>query len=327
METKQLGRTGINVSCIGLGGMPMSLVRKPDYSRRPPESQSIQVIHRALDLGVTLIDTADSYCRDESDKHHNEYLIHKALQQYEGETSHVIISTKGGFMRPKGSWTPNGNPNHLRQTIRASFEALGGSRPIDLWQYHWPDPNYTIEEALKPVKEAVDEGLIRFVGVSNFSVEQIKQARDVVEIVSVQNQYNLMARQPEQDGVLEYCETEGLTFFAYRPLGGRQSVGEFNNIPELTELAREKGVSVYCIALAWLRTKSPCIIPISGASQLSSIEDSVKAVEVKFSAEELQKIERGATSFKPLQKSRHRLPGIGLAKLTLRRLKRLEFLR
>ena len=236
METKQLGRTGINVSCIGLGAMPMSLVRKPDYLRRPPESQSIQVIHRALDLRVTLIDTADSYCRDESDKHHNEYLIHKALQQYEGETSHVIISTKGGFMRPKGSqtsngnpkhlrqWTPNGNPKHLRQTIRASFEALGGSRPIDLWQYHRPDPNYSIKESLKPVKEAVDEGLIRFVGVSNFSVEQIKQARDVVEIVSVQNQYNLLHRQPEHDGVLEYCETEGLTFFSYSPLGGHQRV-------------------------------------------------------------------------------------------------------
>jgi aryl-alcohol dehydrogenase-like predicted oxidoreductase len=128
METKTLGHTDLIVSAIGLGGMPMSL------SSRPPEAQAIATIHRALDLGVTLIDTADSYCQDESDKHHNERLISKALQQYNGDTSQVVIATKGGLMRPHGSWTRNGSPKHLRETIRASFEALGGKQPIDLWQ-------------------------------------------------------------------------------------------------------------------------------------------------------------------------------------------------
>jgi aryl-alcohol dehydrogenase-like predicted oxidoreductase len=290
METKQLGNTDVTISAIGLGGMPMSL------SSRPPESEAIAVIHRALDLGVTLIDTADSYCQDESDKHHNEQLIHKALQQYTGDTSQVTVATKGGLMRPNGSWTRNGEPDHLRQTIRISFEALGGSKPIDVWQYHAPDPNYTIEEALTPAKEAVAEGLIRFVGVSNFSVEQIKRARDVVEIVSVQNQYNPWYRQPESDGVLEYCETEGLTFFPWSPLGGSRRVSALGDIPVIAELAQEKGVSVYQIVLAWLRAKSPCVVPIPGASKTSSIEDSVHTVEVKLSEQEVQRIDNGTSS-------------------------------
>ncbi len=290
METKQLGNTDVTISAIGLGGMPLSL------SSRPIESQAIEVIHRALDLGVTLIDTADSYCQDESDKHHNERLIGKALQQYSGDTSQVTVATKGGLMRPNGSWTRNGNPDHLRETIRISFEALGGSKPIDVWQYHAPDPNYTIEEALTPAKEAVDEGLIRFVGVSNFSVEQIKRARDVVEVVSVQNQYNPWHRQPESDGVLEYCETEGLTFLPWSPLGGSRRVGNLQDIPVIAKLAKEKGVSVYQIVLAWLRAKSPCIVPIPGASKTSSIEDSVHTLELKLTEEEVQRIDKGTSS-------------------------------
>lgn len=290
METKQLGNTGVTISAIGLGGMPMSL------SRRPPESQAIEVIHRALDLGVTLIDTADSYCKDESDKHHNERLIHKALQQYKNDVSHVTVATKGGLMRPNGSWTRNGNPDHLRETIRISFESLGGEKPINVWQYHAPDPNYTIEESLTPAKEAVKADLIRFVGVSNFSVEQIKRAREVVNIVSVQNQYNPWHRQPEFDGVLEYCENEGLTFLPWSPLGGSSRVSRLEDIPVISKLAQEKGVSVYSIVLAWLRAKSPCIVPIPGASKTESIEDSVRSIEVNLSDEEVQQIDRG-TSF------------------------------
>lgn len=286
METKQLGNTGVAVSAIGLGGMPLSL------SSRPPESDAIAVIHRALDLGVTLIDTADSYCKDESDKHHNEQLIHKALQSYHGVTSEVIVATKGGLMRPQGSWTRNGNPDHLRETIRVSFEALGGSKPIDLWQYHAPDTDYTIEEALAPAKEAVAQGLIRFVGVSNFSVEQIKRARDVVDVVSVQNQYNPWHRQPEFDGVLQYCETEGLTFFPWSPLGGSRRVGNLEDIRAIAELAKEKGASVYQIVLAWLRAKSHCIVPIPGASKISSIEGSVGAIEVQLSSSDVARIDQ-----------------------------------
>ncbi|MFE1743911.1 aldo/keto reductase [Coleofasciculus sp. H7-2] len=290
METKELGHTGVKISAIALGGMPMSL------SSRPPESESIKVIHRALDLGVTMIDTADSYCKDESDKHHNERLISKALSSYSGDKSNVIVATKGGLMRPNGSWTRNGNPKHLRETIRISFEALGGQKPIDVWQYHAPDTDYTIEESLKPAKEAVEQGTIRFVGVSNFSVEQIKRARDVVEIVSVQNQYNPWNRQPEYDGVLEYCQKEKLTFLPWSPLGGSRRVSNLEDIDAIAQLAQEKGVSVYNIVLAWLRAKSPAIVPIPGASKVSSIEDSVRAVDVQLSDEEVAKIDRATAS-------------------------------
>lgn len=285
METTRLGNTDVTISAIGLGGMPMSI------SNRPPEDQSIQVIHRALDLGVTLIDTADSYCQDESDKHHNERLISKALRQYQGDVSQVIVATKGGLMRPNGSWTRNGSPDHLRETIQVSFESLGGEKPIDVWQYHSPDPNYTIEESLTPAKEAVEKGLIRFVGVSNFSVEQIKRARDVVDIVSVQNQYNPWHRQPESDGVLEYCEKNGLTFLPWSPLGGSSRVKRLEDFPVISELAKEKGVSVYATVLAWLRAKSSCIVPIPGASKTGSIEDSVRSLEVKLSPEEVKRID------------------------------------
>ncbi|MGQ4646550.1 aldo/keto reductase [Lyngbya aestuarii] len=287
METKQLGNTGVTISAIGLGGMPMSL------SGRPPESQTIEVIHRALALGVTLIDTADSYCQDESDKHHNEQLIHKALEQYDGDTSQVTVATKGGLMRPQGSWTRNGNPDHLQQAIRNSYQALGGSKPIDVWQFHAPDPNYTIEQSLAPAKEAVEEGLIRFVGVSNFSVEQIKRACEVVEIVSVQNQYNPWHRNPEYDGVLEYCQTQGLTFLPYRPVGGKSRTRLLKENAVIAQLAKEKNVSIYQIVLAWLRVKSPCIVPIPGASKISSIEDSVAGVDVNLSTEEMMEVDQG----------------------------------
>ncbi|BAY86724.1 aldo/keto reductase [Calothrix parasitica NIES-267] len=286
METTELGKSGLLVSTIGLGGMPMSV-----YDR-PSESQSINVIHRALDLGITFIDTADSYCKDESDKHHNEQLIHKALQTYSGDTSNITVATKGGLMRPNQSWAINGNPEHLRETIRVSFEVFGGNKPIDVWQLHAPDPDYTIEASLEPAKEAQEAGMINRIGVSNFSVEQIKQARDVVDIVSVQNQYNPWQRQPETDGVLEYCENEGLTFIPWSPFGGRRRHQGLADISAIKNLAEEKNVSVYCIALAWLRCKSSCILPIPAATKVTSIEDSVKAINIKLSEVEIQQIDR-----------------------------------
>jgi pyridoxine 4-dehydrogenase len=286
METTQLGKSGVSVSAIGLGGMPMSVYDRPN------ESQSIKVIHRALDLGITFIDTADSYCKDESDKHHNERLIHKALQTYDGNTSNVVVATKGGLMRPNQSWVRNGNPEHLRETIRVSFETFGGNKPIDIWQYHSPDPDYTIEASLTPAALAQEAGMIKMIGVSNFSVEQIEQARSVVDIVSVQNQYSPWQRQPETDGVLEYCDREGLTFLPWSPFGGRRRHDNLTDIAAIAKLAEEKNVSVYCIVLAWLRSKSPCILPIPGASKISSIEDSVKAVEIKLSKSEVEQIDK-----------------------------------
>jgi aryl-alcohol dehydrogenase-like predicted oxidoreductase len=284
VKYKQLG-SDRQISAIGLGAMPLSL------SNRPSESDAISVIHKALDLGVTLIDTADAYCRDELDKHHNESLIAKALQQYPGDTSSVTVATKGGLIRPEGRWTRDGNPDRLHKTIRESYAILGGSKPIDIWQYHAPDPNYTIKEALTPVKDAVERGWIRYVGVSNFTVEQIKQARQIVDLVSIQNQYNPWHRQPEFDGVLDYCQQEGLIFFPWSPLGGSSRVNRLQDIQIIAELAQDREVSVYQIVLGWLRAKYSCIVPIPGASHISSIEDSVKAVDLELSTEEVEHID------------------------------------
>jgi aryl-alcohol dehydrogenase-like predicted oxidoreductase len=282
---RELGITREMVFPIGLGGMPMSI------RDRPSEDQSIATIHKALELGVTLIDTADAYCRDESDKHHNEKLIYKAIQQYSGDKSQVMIATKGGLMRPNGAWTQNGNPDHLRQTIRESFEALGGEKPIDIWQYHSPDPNYSIEDSLTPAKEAQNQGLVRYVGVSNFSVDQIKRARDVVEIVSVQNQYNPWHRNPEYDGVLEYCESEGITFLPWSPLGGFSRVSQLQQFTGIADLSAEKELSIYSLILAWMLSKSPVIVPIPGASRPESIADSVKAAQVRLDPMEIAIVE------------------------------------
>jgi aryl-alcohol dehydrogenase-like predicted oxidoreductase len=272
--------------------MPLSL------NNRPSESQAIQVIHRSLDLGVNLIDTADSYCIDENDKHHNEKLIAKALSSYSGNfggsvsnVQEVIVATKGGLMRPDGDWTVNGDPNHIRRTIKESFEALGGFLPIPLWQLHAVDDKYTIEQTFQPIKEAVDMGLIKYVGVSNFSVEQIRRAQKIVPIVSVQNQHNPWYRRPETDGVLDYCEKNNLIFLPWSPVGGGYRYKKLLQIKEFIELAASKGCSVYSLVLAWLRQKSPCVVPIPGASKVSSIEDSVHSLKVNLTQQEMTTID------------------------------------
>jgi aryl-alcohol dehydrogenase-like predicted oxidoreductase len=263
---------------------------------KPPEAQAIAVIHRALDLGVTLLNTADSYCLDESDKHHNEQLICKALKLYKGNAQRPLIITKGGFMRINGEWIKNGNPDYLWQSIQGSFEGLGGDRPIDLWEYHCPDPNYTLKQSLAPAIKAVEEGIVRFVGVSNFSLEQLKRARDLVDIVTVENQFNLWQRKPEFNGILRFCEEARITFLAWSPLGGirgkRQIGKSLDQLPELAKLAMSKNVSVYCIMLAWLRAKSTAVIPIPGADKLSDIQDSVKSIDVKLTPDDIVQIDR-----------------------------------
>lgn len=288
MEAKRLGHTDIWVSALGLGTSPMC------KRGRPPKAQAITTIHRALDLGVTFIDTADVYCIDEQDKHYGEYLIQEALATYKRDPRSLVIATRGGCLRINGELVENGNPDYLRQAIRDSFAALGGNKPIDLWMYHRIDPNYSLAESLKPAQEALAEGVIRSVGVSNVSVEQLKRACDLVPIAAVENQYNLWQRKNEFNGVLDFCTQNGITFLPWSPLGGVGGVRrtkELQELPRLTELAEQYGVSIYCILLAWLRAKSPVIVPIPGVSQPSSIEDSVRAISVSLSDQEVAEMD------------------------------------
>jgi aryl-alcohol dehydrogenase-like predicted oxidoreductase len=268
---------GRDVFPIGLGGMPMSL------AGHPPEERSIRAIHAALDAGVNLIDTADAYCTDEHDVGHNERLIAQALR---GRRDGVIVATKGGHTRPGGAWALDGSPAHLRSACEASLRALDTDR-IDLYQYHRPDPKVPYEESIGAIKELQDEGKVRWVGISNASVEQIELACSIVEVVSVQNQLSLEYRSPIGKGEVEECERRGIAFLPWSPLGGipkaADAAGQHDAV---TAAAHAHDVSPQQVALAWLLSLSPCVIPIPGTTRPESILDSVAAAELELSDDE-----------------------------------------
>jgi aryl-alcohol dehydrogenase-like predicted oxidoreductase len=267
---------------IGLGGMPMSL------EGRPPEERSVRTIHAALDAGVNLIDTADAYSKNDTDIGHNERLIAKAIA---GRRDDVIIATKGGHTRTHGgAWELDGSPEHIKRACEASLKALNTDR-IDLYQYHRPDPSVPYAETLGAFKELRDEGKVRWVGISNANVEQIEEARSIVEIVSVQNQLSLEYPFPLEKGELELCERHGIAFLPWSPLGGISSAADAAGAHDpVSEAAEAHGVSPQRVALAWLLSLSPVVIPIPGASRPESILDSVEAVDLKLTHDELQAI-------------------------------------
>ena len=271
---------------IGLGAMPMSL------SGRPPEERSIRAIHAALDAGVNLIDTADAYSADDSDVGHNERLIAKALK---GRRDGVIVATKGGHTRtPDGGWELDGRPEHLRAACEASLRALDTDR-IDLYQYHRPDPGVPYAESVGTLKELQDEGKVRWIGLSNADRDQIEESLGIAPIVAVQNQLSLEYTGPIAKGEVELCAERGLAFLPWSPLGGISRAGEAAGEHDpVNEIAAAHGVSPQRVALAWLLALGPHVIPIPGASRPESILDSVKAVELELSHEELQAIQETA---------------------------------
>jgi aryl-alcohol dehydrogenase-like predicted oxidoreductase len=278
--TRRLGDA--EVFPIGLGGMPMSL------SGRPPEERSIRTIHAALDAGVNLIDTADAYSADDEDVGHNERLIAKAL---EGRRDGVIVATKGGHTRvPGGGWELDGTPEHLKRACEASLKALDTDR-IDLYQYHRPDPEVPYEESIGALKELQDEGKIRWVGISNANVEQIELTRSMVDLVAVQNQLSLEYPFPLDKGEIALCERHGIAFLPWSPLGGISKAADAAEAHDpVRDAAEAHGVSPQQVALAWLLSLSPVVIPIPGASRPESIADSARAVGLELSHEELQAI-------------------------------------
>jgi aryl-alcohol dehydrogenase-like predicted oxidoreductase len=272
---------GTDVFPIGLGCMPMSL------AGRPPEERSVRAIHAAVDAGVNLIDTADAYCIDEREVGHNERLIAKALR---GRRDGVIVATKGGHTRPGGAWALDGSHDHLRAACEASLRALETDR-IDLYQFHRPDPKVPYEESIGAIKELQDEGKVRWLGISNASVEQIELACSIADIVAVQNQLSLEYTSPIAKGEVAECEERGIAFLPWSPLGGIPNAAEAAAAHHPVAAAAEAhGVSPQQIALAWLLSLSPAVVPIPGASRPESIEDSVRAAELELTADELTAI-------------------------------------
>jgi aryl-alcohol dehydrogenase-like predicted oxidoreductase len=282
MPTRRLG--GLQVSAIGLGEMPMSLAGRPD------EAQSVRTIHAALDAGVTLIDTADAYCRDDSEVGHGERLVAKALAAWPGDRDRVLVATKGGHTREGGEWYLDGRPEHLRQACEASLRALG-VEAIGLYQFHRPDPKVPFAESVGAMAELKAAGKVRLVGLSNVSVDQIRQARQLVQVASVQNEFSPRFRRSE--GELAFCAAEGIAFLPWSPLGGigrGRDLGGRHRV--FGEVAEAHGVSAQQVALAWQLAKAPAVIPIPGSSRPETITDSAAAASLRLSDDELARLDR-----------------------------------
>ncbi|GAA4682362.1 aldo/keto reductase [Phytohabitans rumicis] len=280
MEFRRIG--DIEVSAIGLGGMPMSIEGRPD------EDRSVRTIHAALDAGVTLIDTADAYHLYADEVGHNESLIARALASYGGDTSGVLVATKGGHLRPgDGSWTQDSSPEYLKAACEASLKRLG-VEAIGLYQHHRPDPRVPYADSIGAIRDLLDAGKIRMAGISNADPDQIQQAQEILggRLVSVQNQFSPAFRSSEPE--LALCDKLGIAFLPWSPLGGIAQAGELGSrFAPFGRVAEAHGVSPQRVCLAWMLAKSPVVLPIPGASRPESIRDSVAAVDLHLTAEEL----------------------------------------
>jgi aryl-alcohol dehydrogenase-like predicted oxidoreductase len=283
MKTRKLGSSGFEVSAVGLGGMYLSI------QGRPSDDDAVRTIHAALDAGVTLVDTADVYCLDDRDIGHNERVIARALREKRGATR-VVVATKGGLERPRGAWTRNAAPAHLRAACEKSLKALGVDR-IDVYQLHAPDPAVPFADSVGELAKLRAEGKIAHVGLSNVNVGEIDEAGAIVPIVSVQNRWNPRDRSPERDGVLARCTELGIAFLPYSPFGGASGATRLADVGRLADEAKRRGMSPHRLVLAWMLAKSPVVIPIPGARRVESIVDSAKAADVTLGADDVRAIE------------------------------------
>jgi aryl-alcohol dehydrogenase-like predicted oxidoreductase len=281
VQTRTIGTT--TVSAIGLGGMPLSIEGRPDDRRR-----AVTTIHAALDAGISLFDTADAYHLHADEVGHNESLYAEALATYGGDTSEVLVATKGGHLRPgDGSWTLDGSPQHLREACDASLKRLG-VEAIGLYQFHRPDPKVDYADSVATIAELLDEGKIRMAGISNATVGQIRQAQEILggRLVSVQNQFSPSFRSSEVE--LRLCDEMGLAFLPWSPFGGSANAGALGSRhAAFARVADAHGVSPQQVTLAWMLALSPVVIPIPGSTRPETIRDSAAAVDLVLTAQEV----------------------------------------
>lgn len=283
MQTRSLGPAAPAVSAVGLGGMPLSI------RERPAGHVGERVIHASLDAGVTLIDTADVYCLNDDDIGHNESLIRKALASWSGNRQSVMVATKGGLTRPQGRWERNAHPDHLRRACDRSLQALAVDQ-IDLYQLHAPDPRVPLTDSVGALADLKSEGKIRWVGLSNVSVDDIKVAEEMVPVVTVQNRLSPFFREALETGVVDYCAERGIGFLAYSPVGGGRLNKKLPGHPVIKAISRRHGVSPHCVVLAWVLSRAPNVIPIPGARTVEHALDSTDAPDLVLDASELATI-------------------------------------
>jgi pyridoxine 4-dehydrogenase len=267
IEVRRLGYGAMRIVGEGVWGPPDD----PDEARA--------VLRRVPELGINLIDTADSYGPAVSEE-----LIAEVLHPYDG----ITVATKGGLERTgPGRWPRNGRPEQLKRACDGSLRRLRVER-IDLYQLHSPDADVPYEESVGAMRELQEAGKVRHVGVSNVSVDQLERAREIVDVVSVQNRYNLGDRDSEE--VLSRCEQLGLCFFPWFPLGAGELAEPGG---AAAEVAEEHGASTAQIALAWLLRRSPVVVPIPGTSTVEHLEQNVAAAEIELSDEQFERLRDG----------------------------------
>ena len=278
MKQRRIGTR--TVSAIGLGAMPMSVREHND------EERALVTIRRALDEGVTLVDTADAYSPDEATFGHNEVLVARALKEYAAGPDDVLVATKGGHTRRGTDWELDGTPAYLRRACLASMERLGVEQ-IGLYQHHRPDPQVDYAETVGGLKALLDEGLIAAAGLSNANPEQIRLAhRELGDgLVAVQNQFSPAFRSSRAE--IDLCAELGLAFLAWSPLGGMAKAGDLGSEWEaFGKVAAKHGVSPQQVCLAWELSLSDAVIPIPGASRPESVADSAAAVHLELDDED-----------------------------------------
>jgi pyridoxine 4-dehydrogenase len=261
------------VNRMGFGAMRLTGpgVWGPPKDRR----EAIRVLRRAAELGVNFIDTADSY-----GPHVSEQLIAEALHPYSG----MAIATKGGFERPgPNRWVENGRPEYIRRQLEGSLARLRVDR-IDLWQLHRIDPKVPADEQFGAMRDFQREGLVRHLGLSEVSVADIRTAREVVPIVSVQNRYNVRERNWEPE--VDYCEAEGLAFIPWFPL----LAGNLDEDGPLQQVADRLRRTVHQVALAWLLARSPAMLVIPGTSSVAHLEENVAAAQITLSEKDIAEL-------------------------------------
>jgi pyridoxine 4-dehydrogenase len=265
----------LTVNRMGFGAM--RLTGKGIWGPPRDRNEAIRVLQRAVELGVNFIDTADSY-----GPHVAEELIAEALHPYPG----VVIATKGGLERPgPDKWVENGRPEYLRRQLEGSLQRLKLDR-IDLWQLHRIDPKVPADEQFGVMRDFQREGLVRHLGLSEASAEDIDRARQIVPLVSIQNRYNVTDRKWEDE--VAYCEREQMAFIPWFPL----SAGSLSEGGALHRVAQRHGATVYQIALAWLLAHSPNMLVIPGTSSVVHLEENIAAAELKLTARDLTELDQ-----------------------------------